>query len=827
MSTDKKHILNAKREEVGKLKNGLTMGITALYERLSRDDEQLGESNSISNQKHFLEEYARNNGFGNIRHYTDDGYTGTNFNRPAFTEMLAEVERGTISVIIVKDMSRFGRNYLEVGYYTEVLFPNKKVRFIAINNAIDSINPSDNDFTPFLNIMNEWYAKDTSRKIKAIFKQRMEDGKRVSGSIPYGYRRIGEDKQTLHIDPPAAAVVKRIFDMACEGKSPTAIAEILTEEKVLIPSAYAKEFNPTNFHGEKYSDKYRWSGNTVGEILIRQEYLGHTVLGKWARESFKTKSKRKKSEDEYLVFPNTHEAIINQDVWDMVQKLRVRKPRKLSNGKPTHRLSGFVYCADCGARLSYSCSQYRIEQGQPLRDSDQTFQCSTYRNHQANKRCESHSITASALEEAIRCAIKTVMQAVLEDEEAFIRQVMSEWKNHHSKTASAAIDELKRAEARLAQLDELIMGVYEKSQSGVIPERQVARLINQYDGEQVKIEERISELRKIIGFEEAAKVNPSRFISLVKKYKDCTEVTDAMLREFIERIEVHKISLRHRGLKVQNIDVYFCHVGKVLQNEEISEEEFIAYAEAVSAERKRASARKSGKVRREKAKEERMTENDGHLYPQKPCAHCGGQFWPNNNRQIYCSRECGYEAYQARIKEKRFEEKGDHTFRQKNCTVCGSPFWPSNGQEVMCSEECKSKHRREKQLVYYHEHVSEKQKAKTQAERERLMEENEGHLIPKRICEYCGEEYWPTMHHQKYCCEDCGKKAYERMDKGRDPAEKEGHKFYKRVCMICGEEFWPNGSNSITCSPECQKERISQRDKQAYRAKQAVQTAVP
>lgn len=806
------------------MKNGVTMGITALYERLSRDDEQLGESNSIVNQKHFLEEYARSNGFGNIRHYIDDGYSGTNFNRPAFTEMLAEVEKGTISVIIVKDMSRFGRNYLEVGYYTEVLFPNKKVRFIAINNGIDSINPSDNDFTPFLNIMNEWYAKDTSRKIKAIFKQRMEDGKRVSGSIPFGYRRVGDDKQTLHIDPLAAAVVKRIFDMACEGKSPTAIAETLSAEQVLIPSAYAKEFNPTNFHGEKYSDKYKWSGNTVSEILNRQEYLGHTVLGKSTRESFKTKSRRRKDEDEYMVFRDTHEAIVTQETWDMAQKLRVRRPRVLSNGKPTHRLSGLVYCADCGARLSYSCAQYRIDQGLPLRDSDQTFQCSTYRNHQPEKKCVSHSITASTLEEAVLQAIRTVMEVVLEDEDAFIKQVMSDWEHHHTKASTDAIEELRRAEGRLTQLDELIKGVYEKSQSGVIPERQVARLISQYDSEQVKVEERIAELSKIIGEESAIKANPSRFITLVKKYKSCTEVTDTMLREFIDRIEVHKISMQHKGMKVQNIDVFFCHVGKVLQSEEISEDEFIAYAEAVAAEKRKASQKKSRIARAEKLKVERYAANEGHPIAKRICVHCGKEYWPNSTRQMYCSKECAYKVNQMRIKEKRFEEKGEHTFRQKKCTICGKLFWPSNGQEVMCSEECKHKHRLEKQRAYYHENVADKVKAELQAERERIMAENDGHLIPKRTCEYCGEEYWPTKHHQKYCCEDCGKKGYERMDKGRDPAEKDGHRFYKRECVICGQEFWPNGSNSITCSPDCQRERILSRHKQAYRDKKATQS---
>ena len=235
-----------------------TSKITALYERLSRDDDLNGESNSITNQKQYLEDYARRNGFTNIRHFTDDGFSGVNFNRPSFQELIKEVEAGNVATIIVKDMSRLGRNYLQVGFYTEILFPQKDVRFLAINNSIDSNNASDNDFAPFLNIMNEFYAKDTSNKIKAVFDARMKDGKRCSGSIPYGYNRLPSDKQTLVVDLVASEVVKRIFLLANEGKSPRAIAEILTEEKVLIPAAYAKEYHPEQYNGIKFADPYIW-----------------------------------------------------------------------------------------------------------------------------------------------------------------------------------------------------------------------------------------------------------------------------------------------------------------------------------------------------------------------------------------------------------------------------------------------------------------------------------------------------------------------------------------------------------------------------------------
>lgn len=287
-----------------------TSRITALYERLSRDDDLTGESNSITNQKKYLEDYARRNGFENIRHFTDDGFSGVNFNRPGFQSLIKEVEAGNVETLIVKDMSRLGRNYLQVGFYTEVLFPQKNVRFLAINNSIDSNNASDNDFAPFLNIMNEWYAKDTSNKIKAIFDARMKDGKRCSGSIPYGYNRLPSDKQTLVVDPVASEVVKRIFTLANDGKSTRAIAEILTEEKVLTPAAYAKEYHPEQYNGNKFTNPYLWAMSTIRNILDRQEYLGHTVLRKSVSTNFKLHKRKSTDEEEQYVFPNTHEPII-------------------------------------------------------------------------------------------------------------------------------------------------------------------------------------------------------------------------------------------------------------------------------------------------------------------------------------------------------------------------------------------------------------------------------------------------------------------------------------------------------------------------------------
>ena len=314
---------------------------TALYERLSRDDEMQGESNSITNQKKYLEEYARSQGFKNIRHFTDDGYSGVDFNRPGFQSLIAAVEAGEVDIVCVKDMSRFGRNYLKVGFYTEIMFPEKGVRFIAINNGVDSANPSENDFTPFLNIMNEWYAKDTSNKIRAIFRSRMQDGKRCSGAIPYGYKRDPEDKNHLLIDEEAAKVVRRIFQMIIDGMGTKAIANKLSEEKVLIPSAYLEQSEHGQSRNHSYHDPYRWNCTAVAYILEKQEYMGHTVLGKTICENFKTKKRRKATPDELIIFENTHEAIVDEETWHLAQKLR-RKQSELWQMGLTH-----TDCLDC------------------------------------------------------------------------------------------------------------------------------------------------------------------------------------------------------------------------------------------------------------------------------------------------------------------------------------------------------------------------------------------------------------------------------------------------------------------------------------------------
>ena len=447
--------------------------ITALYERLSRDDDLAGESNSITNQKKYLEDYAQKNGFKNIRHFTDDGFSGVNFNRPGFQSLIKEVEAGNVETLIVKDMSRLGRNYLQVGFYTEVLFPQKNVRFLAINNSIDSNNASDNDFAPFLNIMNEWYAKDTSNKIKAVFDARMKDGKRCSGSIPYGYNRLPNDKQTLVVDPVASEVVKRIFLLANEGKSPRTIAELLTEEKVLIPAAYAKKYHPEQYNGTKFSNPYLWGTSSVRTILGRQEYLGHTVLRKSVSTNFKLHKRKETDEDEQYVFQNTHEPIISQELWDSVQKRRCRVNRASAWGTHTNRLSGYLYCADCGRRLTLQ-THYSKKDG----STQYSYRCGGYASRVNG--CTAHSISADNVEALILASVKRFSRFVLKDEETFALELQSLWKEKREEKPKQNQSELKRCQKRYDELSALIRSLYENLMSGLLPERQYKQLMAQY-----------------------------------------------------------------------------------------------------------------------------------------------------------------------------------------------------------------------------------------------------------------------------------------------------------------------------------------------------------
>lgn len=489
-------------------------------------------------------------------------------------------------------MSRFGRNYLQVGFYTEMMFPKKNVRFIAVNNGVDSANPADDDFTPFLNIMNEWYAKDTSKKIKAVFKAKMRDGKRVSGAVPYGYCRKPEDKQTLYVDEASASVVRRIFQLACDGMGATAIADTLSEDKILIPSAYARQNHPEDCQCTNYHDPYTWNATTVGYILNRREYLGHTVLGKTTRDNFKTKRKRIANEDELLVFYNTHEAIIDQETYDKAQRMGKRVSPRRNSEKPAHRLSGLLYCADCGSRLAYINSKPKDGK---IYDSNQAFRCSRYHNKYHS--CTGHYIKASTIEMLIYQATKRVSQYVLKDEKEFVEQLKAQYELQCEKDNTDDKKELLEAKRRMMDLDDLIKGLYENFTLGRLPERQFNRLMTEYDTEQSSLEQRISELETATERISTKAVQIDKFVRLVKKYRDFEELTTPMLNDFIEKVVIHEAEGGRTKDRTQQVDIYFNFIGNFVLP--LSEDEYKAILE---------KGRQNNRKRSEKMRELRMSD---------------------------------------------------------------------------------------------------------------------------------------------------------------------------------------------------------------------------
>lgn len=533
-----------------------TTKITALYERLSRDDELQGESNSIINQKAFLEDYARRSGFTNIRHYTDDGVSGTTFDRKGFQAMINEVEAGNVATVIVKDMSRFGRDYLQVGFYTDILFKDKGVRFIAINNSIDSEKQSDNDFTPFLNIMNEWYARDSSRKIRAIFQARMQEGKRVSPSVPYGYRRNPENKQQLMVDEEAAAVVRRIFQMVVNGYGIKAIADTLTAERVLIPSAYAKRYNPENYHSKGYHDPYHWSSTSIGYILEKQEYMGHTILGKTITVNYKGKKRRKAKPEELMVFKNTHEPIVDEETWKLAHRLKktIRKPSYPD--RKANPLTGIVYCADCDNKMTHRRPSPKKEK---VYDSDDSYICGSYRRSTTD--CTMHFIKTTALQELVLAAIRDISFFVRSHEEDFINIVRTEANIRNEKDILENKGLLQKSRKRIGELDSLIKKLYEDNASGKIPDKHFSRMLSEYDREQSNLEQEVLVLEKAISTQTHDYNSPQKFVDLVRRYTSFSELTTPMLNEFVEKIIVHEAT-GGRSNRQQKVDIYFNFIGE-------------------------------------------------------------------------------------------------------------------------------------------------------------------------------------------------------------------------------------------------------------------------
>ena len=525
--------------------------ITALYCRLSRDDELQGDSNSIINQKAILQKYADDNGFRNTFLFVDDGYSGTTFDRPDWNRLMGLVDEGRVGTIIVKDMSRLGRDYLKVGMYTEMVFPNADIRFIAINNGVDSANQSENDMTPFINIFNEFYAKDTSHKIRAVFKAKGQSGKPLSTNPPYGYVKDPEDKTHWLVDEKAAEVVREIFRLCIQGYGVSEIAKEITKQHILNPTAYAKAGGrsvPDNRGGD---NDYTWRGSKVSHMLSRPEYLGHTVNFKTYRKSYKQKKQLKRDPSEWQIFENTHEAIIDRETYDIVQRIRDGRRRVTPMGEmPT--LSGMVFCADCGAKL------YQVR-GRNLPQSEYMV-CATYRKR-GKEVCSSHQIRNSVIEEFLLDGIRSMTAYVREHEDEFVEMVTMLSKAETEKALRDEKRELEQAQTRVRKLDAIIQRLYEDNVEGKISDERFAKMSENYESEQKSLERRIIEIRSSIATQKENCINVNSFVALVRKHTDIQELNAEAILEFVERLEVFQPA-RVGGRKVQRLRIVWNCIGE-------------------------------------------------------------------------------------------------------------------------------------------------------------------------------------------------------------------------------------------------------------------------
>ena len=527
--------------------------ITPLYERLSRDDELQGESNSISNQKQMLEDFARRNGLPNPTHFTDDGISGTRFDRPGFLAMMEEVEAGRVEAIVIKDMSRLGRDYLKVGQVMEVL-RQRGVRLIAINDGVDSLK-GDDDFTPFRNIMNEFYARDTSRKIRSVFKAKGMSGKHLTGTVIYGYL-WDEKREHWLVDEEAAEVVRRIFSLTLEGYGPYQIACKLSADRIEIPVVHLARFNEGVNRSKPVKDPYGWGSSTIVNILKKREYLGHTINFK-TRKHFKDKKSHYVSEDEWTIFENTHEAIIDQQTFDLAQKIRSNVRRYPNGWGEAAPLTGLLYCADCGGKMYV----HRINNGRRISQ----YTCSNYTKVPCGTLCPTqHRINESAVLTLVSDTLRAIAEYSRNDRTEFIHTVQETQVAQQSADISKKRRHLATAQKRAGELEKLICKIYEDNALGKLPDTRYKALDAQYAKEQDALEIEIAELEKAVtGYEQSQK-SAEKFIALIDKYENFDTLTNTMLNEFVEKILVHERSRKGSQDTTQEIEIYFNFLGRYI-----------------------------------------------------------------------------------------------------------------------------------------------------------------------------------------------------------------------------------------------------------------------
>ena len=645
--------------------------ITALYERLSRDDDNAGDSNSIVNQKKYLESYAQQRGYTNCRHYTDDGWSGGNFERPAWKQLVADIEAGKVAHVIVKDMSRAGRDYLQTGFYTEVFFRQHGVHFVAIANGVDSDDQNSNEFAPFLNIMNEWYLRDLSRKQKTAIRVKGESGKPTTNCAIYGYKKDPENKYHWLIDEEAAAVVRRIFQLTIEGKGPYDIARILFDDKIDTPAVYFGKQNKGVWKSkEEFPNPYNWSGYIVGQILSKPEYMGHTVNFRSHKQSYKDKNAVMNPKEDWLIFENTHEAIVDAETWELAQKLR-KTPRRHDTLGEANPLTGLVFCADCGAKM-YEPSLKRRHGEQSL--SVRTFTIVPpirWHIRSAPHACSGHYIRSKVLRELILETIRAASTFAISDRDAFLEKVRSASQLRQAEAAKETKRRLNKEKKRISELDTIIKKLYESFAVGRITGERFDSLLAEYEAEQKALTASVSEMETQMSAFAEDTDRAKQFLELAKKYTDFSELTTPMINEFVEKIIVHAPE-KIDGDRVQEVEIHLRFIGQFeLPAPELTEEEI-----------KRQEQLKRHRIKsRERYQKIKAGEHAVGQPFMLTCKCCGQEFASKRTNTLFCGPNCRSKFYR--------QEAAESRSRECTCENCGKVFTTTRSDVKYCGDDCR------------------------------------------------------------------------------------------------------------------------------------------
>ena len=530
------------------------IGITALYCRLSRDDGAEGDSNSVANQKRMLQKYAKENGFGNTRFYVDDGYTGTNFNRPGFQKLLEDMEMGYVSVMIVKDMSRLGRDYLQVGYYTDTYFPDRNIRFIAVNDCVDS-NDGENELAPFRNVMNEMYARDISRKVRSAHRIRGNSGEPLS-QPPYGYLKAPDNKKKWIIDPEASQIVKDIFQMCLEGKGNETIARILQERKVLVPMAYWHEKGLGRGGKKTQPNPYKWGKTTVSKILAQQEYCGDIINFKTYSKSFKNKARIPNAEENWTVFKNVHESIIDRETFEQVQKIISKTKRRAPKPENAQKniFCDLLYCADCHSKLWSHVNT--------VNKDIQYFSCSNYVKDTRGNCQTRHYIRADAVEQVVMLELKRLASFLRDDEDHFAELLAQKTNKDILAEQKQTEGELQKSKARIETVSRMYEKLYEDNVSGKVTDEWFMQLSHKYEIERLELKAKISQCGQRLYSLGTMQQNKDQFISAVRKFMEMKTLTAPLLRELIDHIDVYETEGTGKN-RSQRIVIHYRFVGYI------------------------------------------------------------------------------------------------------------------------------------------------------------------------------------------------------------------------------------------------------------------------